>query len=815
MVKKQDQGPRCKRIWADFLRRPQAQVGHTPSPTPSISPLPAHELELLKIAYLCRLREKLAQVYLYGLDERRHLLQSQGHTLDFEALYIPLSVLRPTWYVAPEQQERPGTFQATSTIPLLQVAGRERRLIVRGSPGSAHSTFLQYLALKMAQTLIETHTLHPEWGHGRLFPLLIPLETCALAHKGASPTADMLLALVADQFKLTPAQLEEQIIAPGGLLWLIDNLECAATAVHELYHRFAATESVWIITAQEAVNHNDELTCMPDGFAQVRVAPITTEQIDAFIHQWYAELLRKGWIDQEQARDLPGQIVAQLRRPEVETLARHRSLLSLIVLLHTLHGRLPPTPTLFYHQLARLAISCWVEGRADGERDLRSTLSVERLAEAVAQMTYQLYLERPSEQVELSENDLRVVLTGACQEGQWAAVGELISRLLTRPTLIEERRRGVFVFAHPNLQAYVISNHLANHPELPRLSVRLAREAFHRWNEPITLAIGRLVQLQNNLSAALEVIDALCPHPLPDPSPTDGHPWRLAWLAGRGLLEIERGNAAQEQPFPTAARPTLTRVKVWLTATLEQERLTPYERAQAGRVLACLPGGDERVGVSTPEGIWCEVSDGPFWFGEGEGAQAVELGRFWMLRYPVTNAQYAHFVEATGYRIPAHWSGSRPPDALANHPVVHISWHDAQAYAQWLNDRLRALPVHIWRHGRVETLPAFPTGMVVRLPGSLEWEKAARGGIRIPTAQGNGWMDNPLPRRIYPVGRPLVAFQGRPARRRNSLQRFRKRHRHNNAGGDVSERRQPLRPFGYGRQRLGVVLRLGRCRKTL
>lgn len=69
-------------------------------------------------------------------------------------------------------------------------------------------------------------------------------------------------------------------------------------------------------------------------------------------------------------------------------------------------------------------------------------------------------------------------------------------------------------------------------------------------------------------------------------------------------------------------------------------------------------------------------------------------------RYPVTNAEYGAFVNATGHTPPAHWHGGKVPADEATLPVVHISWHDANAYAQWVQGRL---------------------------PTEAEWEKAARG----------------------------------------------------------------------------------------
>jgi formylglycine-generating enzyme required for sulfatase activity len=77
----------------------------------------------------------------------------------------------------------------------------------------------------------------------------------------------------------------------------------------------------------------------------------------------------------------------------------------------------------------------------------------------------------------------------------------------------------------------------------------------------------------------------------------------------------------------------------------------------------------------------------------------LEEGVF-VARTPVTNAQYARFVAATGHEPPQHWKGKAPPDELRDHPVVYVSWHDAVAYAEWAG---------------------------VRLLSEQEWEKAARG----------------------------------------------------------------------------------------
>ena len=64
-------------------------------------------------------------------------------------------------------------------------------------------------------------------------------------------------------------------------------------------------------------------------------------------------------------------------------------------------------------------------------------------------------------------------------------------------------------------------------------------------------------------------------------------------------------------------------------------------------------------------------------------AHAVTLAPFRAAERPVSNDEYAAFVEQTGALAPPFWSqdGFRIPDA----PVVGISWHDAVDYCDWLS----------------------------------------------------------------------------------------------------------------------------------
>jgi iron(II)-dependent oxidoreductase len=62
----------------------------------------------------------------------------------------------------------------------------------------------------------------------------------------------------------------------------------------------------------------------------------------------------------------------------------------------------------------------------------------------------------------------------------------------------------------------------------------------------------------------------------------------------------------------------------------------------------------------------------------------VHLDPFEIDLLPVTNGEYAEFLEETGAEAPMYWD--RSPDPAQ--PVTHVSWHEADAYARWAGKRL-------------------------------------------------------------------------------------------------------------------------------
>jgi len=112
------------------------------------------------------------------------------------------------------------------------------------------------------------------------------------------------------------------------------------------------------------------------------------------------------------------------------------------------------------------------------------------------------------------------------------------------------------------------------------------------------------------------------------------------------------------------------------------------------------------------------IPTGSFMMGSNEGdddekpLHEVYVEEFYMDKYEVTVAQFKQFVDATGYKTDAEkdgWSvtvtgtsgdqkqginwrydieGKVIGSDRMNHPVIHVSWNDAQAYAKWAGKRL-------------------------------------------------------------------------------------------------------------------------------
>jgi formylglycine-generating enzyme required for sulfatase activity len=97
--------------------------------------------------------------------------------------------------------------------------------------------------------------------------------------------------------------------------------------------------------------------------------------------------------------------------------------------------------------------------------------------------------------------------------------------------------------------------------------------------------------------------------------------------------------------------------------------------------MAMIPAAKSKVGTSVENARRLAEAAGlpPYAFRIETPERFVDLPRFNISRYPVTNMEYLQFVKETGRKPPSWWSGtvlgpSFPP-WKANHPVWGVGFH--------------------------------------------------------------------------------------------------------------------------------------------
>ncbi len=98
-----------------------------------------------------------------------------------------------------------------------------------------------------------------------------------------------------------------------------------------------------------------------------------------------------------------------------------------------------------------------------------------------------------------------------------------------------------------------------------------------------------------------------------------------------------------------------------------------------------LPGGVFRLGAAPGK---------RFTFDNEKWSHPVVLQPFRIARNPVTNAEFREFIEHTRRPVPAYWRNGelrrfdRWIPIPGDEPVMHVNWHDAEAYCRFAGRRL-------------------------------------------------------------------------------------------------------------------------------
>ena len=265
--------------------------------------------------------------------------------------------------------------------------------------------------------------------------------------------------------------------------------------------------------------------------------------------------------------------------------------------------------------------------------------------------------------------------------------------------------------------------------------------------------LQRLEEIQARIEAQVAFFDAAG-------MPEEAARWKVARQRARDLISLLAGATAsafyetiiQEETYPALKARQENLPAGTEPAPGSAGGLAPYPepaptppKAASQPAQTRTPKPQEKPAASWRGPLqfdWVEIPAGSFLMGSDPSVDPdaendetpqhrVLLPKFWISRTPVTNRQFAYFVETTHYRTTAEldggpwiyreggwrwgegarWSQPSGPGShigmeKAEHPVTQVSWNDALAFCHWA---------------------AVTVGLPIRLPTEAEWEKAARG----------------------------------------------------------------------------------------
>ncbi|MEI2769985.1 MAG: SUMF1/EgtB/PvdO family nonheme iron enzyme [Candidatus Competibacter sp.] len=712
------------------------------------APAPATFSSALRDAYLRRIMDRCGTLSLTGIDPAAAGQRDTDPQLRLNAVYTALLT-------------RGGNS-------VLEQIGQQQRLVLQGDPGSGKSTFVNFVALCLAGEALKDeqanldHLTAPlpdeegedgrkrqPWRHGALLPVPVVLRDFAAtglpAHGVA--TAETLWNFIAQELKAACQAecvdwLRHELREHGGLL-LLDGLDEVPEAEQRREQVKRAVEAFAqsfgncrvLVTSRTYAYQNQGWRLQ--GFAEATLAPFSDGQIRRFVARWYELTADLGRLPKAEAAGRAELLKrAIFSRPTLHELAQRPLLLTLMASLHAWHsGDLPEKREALYAETVNLLLNRWEQ----------------RLIQREAQGQYRLIQPSLAEYLKTDKDQVRTVLEALAFEAHRAqpdlagtadiAEKDLVYRLFDlhnnpdanpkrlveylrdRAGLLYPRGVGVYTFPHRSFQEYLAACHLTDE-DYPDRIAELTRAEPNRWREVALLAGAKAAR--GTAAGPWQLVDVLCfrepAYPAVEPADTWG-----AQIAAQAL--IETANLAKVSP---ANQHKLARVQQWLVKLMRDERLPATERALAGDNLAAL--GDPRFDA----GHWHLPDEPLFGFIEipsgsckmGDTLDQVSLPDYYLARWPVTVMQFAAFVGASGHKLVNPNCLKR----IANHPIVHVTWHDAMVYCHWLNEQLRK-----FAHERLaaekplsESECRFWQGLAdgslgVELPSEAEWEKAARG----------------------------------------------------------------------------------------
>ncbi len=665
----------------------------------SDQPLSKEQIAQQVASYLRWLQARTKNIELRGIERAGG---ASVVLLPLETAYVPLCA---KW------------MRGGADIALNQVLGSGNRLVIIGGPGSGKTTVLMHMAWALASSLLSGQ---PDPARARLgplmkpstpdeqgkskkpeeckpnelpLPILVPLASFARYRRnlaGNAPARERTLAYFISHHLISkqassdlPADFFVQLLQDGqDVLLLLDGLDEVANederaevrqSVEELV---SGREALRVVVTCRTIAYRSGRTALGAHFREIAVQPLDPEQhIAPMVRQAYACIYpHDAALLAERADDLLGGIqrLEEERRArldkQAEALVDSPLLVRLLLIVHFNNRKLPDERA----ELFDKAINALLQvdyGRE--ESDIRElSTDWKRYRDMAQHLAFHMHQQGRDQGREIEELALKKALR---EEADFKPrIDDFLSHARQRGSVLEERD-GAYRFIHLALQEFLVARYLreviGGESREAILAILNNRLDDPWWREPILLLVGYMAI--NATKSARDFIGALA---------RAGNPPNAQFAAAElaGVAALEWRDSGETIRAECARRIVALLSDLQASATFK-----PILRARAGDTLARL--GDPRFDA----GHWYLPNEPLFGFIEipagdfkmGDDLHWISLPGYYLARWPVTVAQFAVFVEASG-------DGSHSSREVANHPVVGVSWHEALAYCRWLNGRL-------------------------------------------------------------------------------------------------------------------------------
>jgi formylglycine-generating enzyme required for sulfatase activity len=679
-------------------------------------------------------------------------------------------------------------------IDLADAMKRTSKVAIVGAAGSGKSTLLQWAGLALARVRLDKSKLTDEQKEfvsaaspeTKLLPVLIALRDYNryCREKKLTRTAQSLLQFMgvyfAEQYptlKLPDNFFASYMGAQGaGCLLMFDGVDEVATedrqfvreAIEDLLTSVggANPRNRYLVTSRTVAYFG---AATVSGFAECLVQNLSPVERDRLIHSWYATVYA-GEKAKKRAEDLCNSIATSDER--VKGLAVTPLMVTIFALVHFDDNKLPRQRAALYERATEtlLTESGYKEGEAVRDLEKWGGKDPKDRRNRLARIAFLMH-DLPKQQGdEMAEDDLVELIWadfGSEKNSARPLAREFIELVAERGGLLERRGNAYGFFTHRTFREFLAGRYLAEEMQDNWAQVLASRFMDDHWREPILLAAGFLAGGESRANQFIRL--------LADLGVTLEEKTKALALAGWAFADLLVDDENLLHPKRIETR-DLLRPEMLKTLTANPPVVSPVFRRDLGLALSAI--GDPRLAQPIWErtDYFITIDPGTFQMGttedeakrlkeQGAGAYSNELyphtvyvSAFGMGKYPVTNADYRLFLNATqenyadwfsepgkrwvegtleadlsflgndegAKKFYRDWLENRPKDKRRQPfwwddpqwnadslPVIGVSWFEAEAYCNWLTVKLREAN-------------AITSEQKIHLPTEAQWEKSAR-----------------------------------------------------------------------------------------